>query len=153
MKLLNQLGILLPQACKYVSKHESIILESGHPLSPDQMIDAHTIGIKNIEAIRVMKVGRIPLPFDSMLQTAAKFTNLISPGTIGIAFRYGIYIQENYWNNRRLTVHELTHTLQYERLGGIRPFLKQYLDECLTVGYHSSPLELEAREMERVVCG
>jgi hypothetical protein len=36
------------------------------------------------------------------------------------------------------------HTAQYERLGGIEPFLRQYLRECLTIGYPEAPLEQEA---------
>ena len=40
--------------------------------------------------------------------------------------------------------HELAHTEQYERLGGIEPFLRQYLSECLTIGYPAAPMEQEA---------
>ncbi|HRJ72181.1 MAG TPA: hypothetical protein PLS03_08140 [Terrimicrobiaceae bacterium] len=43
-----------------------------------------------------------------------------------------------------MIAHECVHTAQYERLGGFRPFLRQYLEECLAVGYDESPLELEA---------
>jgi hypothetical protein len=40
--------------------------------------------------------------------------------------------------------------LQYERLGGIRPFLKLYLYECLvTPGYPFGPLEQEAIQIEK----
>ena len=41
-------------------------------------------------------------------------------------------------------MHELAHVTQYDRLGGILPFLRKYLFECLTMGYESAPLELEA---------
>lgn len=36
------------------------------------------------------------------------------------------------------------HTMQYERMGGFAPFLRQYLGECPDVGYLNSPLEREA---------
>jgi len=48
-----------------------------------------------------------------------------------------------------LVVHELAHTWQYERLGGLRPFLKQYLYECLVApGYPFGHLEQEAKSIE-----
>jgi hypothetical protein len=51
-----------------------------------------------------------------------------------------------------LIAHELVHAAQYERLGGILPFLRQYLVECLTIGYANAPMELEAAEMAARVC-
>ena len=52
-----------------------------------------------------------------------------------------------------LIVHELAHSAQYERLGGILPFLRRYLFECLTVGYAAAPLEVEAIAVTARVCG
>jgi len=52
----------------------------------------------------------------------------------------------------RLVFHELVHTLQYERFGGFPQFLKQYLHECITVGYPEAPLEQEARRIEDKMC-
>ena len=43
--------------------------------------------------------------------------------------------------------HELVHVMQYERLGGVRPFLRAYVYECLRFGYAAAPLELEAVEV------
>ena len=40
-----------------------------------------------------------------------------------------------------MVVHELGHTAQYERLGGFEPFLRQYLSQCLTIGYPEAPME------------
>ncbi|MEP6956338.1 MAG: hypothetical protein ABI883_05885, partial [Chthoniobacterales bacterium] len=57
---------------------------------------------------------------------------------------YGIYLRADHSGNRALLMHELVHTVQYERLGGVRPFLAQYLRECLTVGYPLGDLETEA---------
>jgi hypothetical protein len=70
---------------------------------------------------------------------------------IGIALGYGIFIQSQYANDRRLLLHELVHTLQYERVGGIRPFLAQYLEECLTAGYAFASLEDEARRRSEAI--
>jgi hypothetical protein len=79
-----------------------------------------------------------------MLRAAAQATQLISPGTGGLTLRYGIFIRDDCWGDRRLVFHELVHTLQYERLGGFEPFLRQYLHECLTIGYPAAPMEQEA---------
>jgi len=68
-----------------------------------------------------------------------------------LTFRTGspaaIFVRSDCWCERRLIAHELVHTVQYERLGGIRPFLRQYLTECLTVGYPAAPMEQEAIAM------
>jgi hypothetical protein len=69
---------------------------------------------------------------DGLVGDAAEKTGLISPMTIGLTLRYGIFIRSEFWGERRLVVHELVHTAQYERLGGFRPFLEQYLRECIT---------------------
>ena len=50
-------------------------------------------------------------------------------------------------------MHELVHTSQYERLGGFEAFLKQYLYECITIGYPAAPLEQEAILMAEELCG
>jgi hypothetical protein len=58
-------------------------------------------------------------------------------------------VRSDFRGDRRLVIHELAHTRQYERLGGIRPFLREYLYECLvTPGYPFGPLEQEAIEVE-----
>ena len=41
----------------------------------------------------------------------------------------------------------------YERFGGFRPFLDQYLHECITIGYPGAPLEQEAKRVEKDLCG
>ena len=52
-----------------------------------------------------------------------------------------------------MVVHELVHTLQYERFGGFRPFLEEYLFECITPpGYPFGPLEQEAKRIEHEMC-
>lgn len=98
-------------------------------------------------------VEEIPLPRHPELRMAAEMTGLISPMTIGLTLRYGIFIRADCWGERRLVVHELVHTLQYERLGGFMPFLQQYLHECITIGYPAAPMEEEAKRVEREMCG
>ena len=68
-----------------------------------------------------------------------------------MAVRYGIFIREDHWGERRLLAHELVHVAQYERLGGFRGFLKQYLEEHTNPGYPLGDLEREAKEVESLV--
>jgi hypothetical protein len=49
-------------------------------------------------------------------------------------------------------VHELGHTLQYERLGGFEAFLRQYLFECITIGYPAAPMEQEVVHRTAEIC-
>jgi hypothetical protein len=46
----------------------------------------------------------------------------------------------------------LVHVRQYEQLGGFAPFLRQYLWECVTVGYLHAPMEREAQLMAEEIC-
>lgn len=148
----QQFEKLLPLACEWVEQQEKVIIDFGVELDDDQKIDAYLIGVTHIEKVRLLKVESIPAPINPELIKAAQLAGLVTESSIGITFRYGIYIQEKFWNQRRLIVHELTHTMQYERLGGIQSFLKQYLEECITVGYPLGELEQEARKMERIIC-
>ncbi len=94
----------------------------------------------------------IPTPSHPALVTAGESTSLISPCTIGLTLRYGIFIRDDHWDSQRLIDHDLAHTMQYERLGSIEEFLRQYLHECITIGYPTAPMEQEAKRIEREVC-
>jgi len=139
-------------ACEWAKEQEKIILKNGIPLNDDQQIDAYLIGVKEPSKVRLLSIKEIPLPNLLELKSAVNEIGLIKKSTIGITFKHGIYIKSEYWNNRRLIVHELTHTMQYERLGGFEQFLSQYLDECIRIGYPFGPLEQEAIEMEKRIC-
>jgi len=143
---------LLPLACARAEEQERIILRDGVALTTGQVADARRIGVGQPERVRVRVVEEIPLPTHPGLRKAAEMTGLISPLMIGLTFRYGIFIQAESWGERRLVVHELVHTAQYEPLGGFRAFLEQYLHECITIGYPEAPLEQEARRIERKLC-
>lgn len=135
---------LLPLAIQWAEEQEKIILEQGVALPPPALVDAKIIGVLNPEKVRLLCVPEIPIPDHPVLKQAALATGLISSSTIGLTLRYGIFIHEDHWLSRGITVHELAHTAQYERLGGVGPFLKQYLYECITIGYPEAPMEQEA---------
>lgn len=148
----GQFEILLPLACAWAEQQEAIILRDGVPLSPGGINDAERIGVVHPARVRLLSVPGVPLPEHPALRAAAEATGLISPLTVGLTVRYGIFIREDCRDQRRLVVHELVHTAQYERLGGIQPFLRQYLRECLTVGYPAAPLEQEAERTTARLC-
>jgi hypothetical protein len=148
----EQFKALLPVACQWAEEQESIILRYGAPLSPAQIAYAVKIGVAHPEKVRLLKVTRIPLPDRRDLCTAADASQLFSPLTGGLTFRYGIFIQADSWTDRQLLFHELCHTAQYERLGGLQQFLKQYLHECITIGYPAAPMEQEAVATTEKLC-
>ncbi len=79
-----------------------------------------------------------------MLKTACASANFFPADPRGLTVRYGIFLRSDCWRDRTIIAHELVHTAQYERLGGILPFLSKYLLECATLGYSQAPMEQEA---------
>ncbi len=145
MNLLQMMEELLPQICDWAQNEEENILKNGVALSADEMVTASEIGVRHPKRVRLLRVSQVPMPQDAVLRAAAAQAGLVSEQTAGMALRYGIFIRDDVWPNRsHIVAHELAHTAQYERLGGFAPFLKQYLSECLTVGYSQAPLEQEA---------
>jgi hypothetical protein len=140
----EQFEILIPLACEWLEHQERIILRDGVPLTSAQITDAVKIGVTHPEKVRLLRVDQIPMPEEPVLRAIVDSTRLISPNTIGLSLRYGIFIRTDFWGDRNLVFHELVHTLQYERLGGVHQFLKQYLHECITIGYPAAPMEQEA---------
>lgn len=128
-------------------------MQSGVALTDEQIDDARRVGITKPERVRLLRVPKIPTPSHPELAAAAEATSLISPLTFGLTLRYGILIRQDDWGHRRLVVHELAHTMQYERLGSIEAFLRQYLYERLTLGYRTAPMEQEAKRIEHEMCG
>lgn len=142
--LIAHFEMLLPLAAKWAAAVEQRILREGVPLSEPEMADARAIGVCAPERVRLLALAQVPAPRNLTLRTAAAAIQFLTPETRGLALRYGIFVRSDCWGERWLVAHELAHTAQYERLGGIRPFLKQYLHECLTIGYPAAPLEQEA---------
>lgn len=77
-------------------------------------------------------------------------TGLLGPATAGTTFGYGVYVCQGQ-STIRLLSHEFRHVYQYEQAGSVAAFLQRYLEEIITVGYESSPLEQDARDHEVTV--
>jgi hypothetical protein len=150
--VLSQFETLLPLAVTWATEQEKKIVCEGVRLSEKEMGDARAIGVQNPNHIRLLQVETIPRPSQPQLRAACDAIDFLTPATRGLTLGHGIFIRSNCWGDRLLVVHELAHVAQYERLGGIVPFLCLYLYECLTVGYSASPLELEAIAVAARVC-
>ena len=149
----EQFENVLPLVVEWAEAKEKVILEHSTDLSPPYMEEAKSVGVKYPERVRIYEVPQIPIPKHPILRAAIEATQLISQTTIGISLRYGIFIHNNFSKDRYTIVHELVHTMQCEKLGGLDPFLRKYLWECIEIGYPESPLEQEAVRIASEVCG
>lgn len=140
----DQFEEILNLAVAWAEVQERRILEAGVPLTSEQASDARIIGVKHPERVRLLPVVAISRPGHPVLRAAAEVAQVINPFTRGLTLRYGIYLRDDESDDRFLVAHELAHTAQYERMGGIEPFLRQYLHECFTIGYYASPMGQEA---------
>lgn len=145
-------SLILPAAVAWVRKQERQILAAGVSLNAQQLIDARAAGVAQPERIRLLRVPTIPPQRRRGLRSIALKLGVLSPHTAGLTACYGIFIRNDFWGHRALLVHEFAHIAQYERLGGIRPFLRDYLLECLIDGYPLGPLEREAAAAARLIC-
>jgi hypothetical protein len=131
-------------ASKWVEHHEQKILRNGVPLSAEELEDALEMGVAHPEKIRLMKVDGIPVLNGGLIRFLSHFIPRISPHTVGLSLRYGIYIHSRYWRNRLMVAHECVHTAQYERYGSPAKFLRAYFTQCIVSGYPDAELEKEA---------
>lgn len=142
--IIAQFEKLLPLASKWAEALETRILREGVALSEEELADARALGVRQPDRVRLLCLANVPRPDNLALRTAAEAVQFLTPATRGLALRYGIFVRADCWRDRGLIAHELAHTEQYERLGGIESFLRQYLRECLTIGYPTAPMEQEA---------
>ncbi|NNE92063.1 MAG: hypothetical protein HKN23_10485 [Verrucomicrobiales bacterium] len=140
--------LALPIADRWVRRQERLILAEGRDLDAWEKEQATEIGIEDREKVRVLIVPEVPTPGSFVLRKLARFFRLsIESPPCGMALGHGIFVESSHATNPSLIVHELAHVAQYERLGGTREFLREYLNQCLSEGYWDAFLEREAREV------
>ena len=142
--MLAEIESLLPAAAEWAEEQQQRIMRDGVPLSIRELADALRVGVQDPERVRLLQVEAIPAPSHPALKAIYQVANFGPAKPRGLTVYYGVFVRSDCWRNRPLIVHELVHTAQYERLGGIEPFLRQYLIECATDGYNKSALESEA---------
>jgi hypothetical protein len=132
-----------PATARWAQDQERRILAEGVPLSAEALEFARRLEIVEPEGIRVLEVNRVPTPVPHPVVRLAEKWGLPVVNPAGMTLGRGIYVLQGYqW----VIPHELVHVEQYQRLGGIEPFMRVYLKECLLHGYFAAPLEVEARE-------
>jgi hypothetical protein len=147
--LMDRMPNLLPLAVAWTRSMENSSMKQGKPLAEWQIADARDVGVRRPQNVRLVFVDSMPVPVDPVLAVAAVESGLLSSNTQGLTFGYAVYILRTRIGERRLLRHELWHVAQYERCGGIEPFLLEYLTQVLTIGYRDAPLEQDARSFER----
>ena len=149
---LSQLEELLPLAAQWAAEQQQRVLCQGVPLTQEELADAKTIGVQNPERVRLLRIDAIPVPAHPMLREASASISFLTAAPRGLALGLGIFVRSDYWRDRSLIAHELVHTAQYQRLGGVIPFLQSYIFQCATVGYSNAPLEVEAINTAARIC-
>jgi len=84
--------VLLPFACAWAKRHESIILRTGVPLSAAQAQMAKKLGVLYPDRVRLRATPQIP-PSNWLLRRVGEKLGFISSQTIGMTLRYGIFIR------------------------------------------------------------
>jgi hypothetical protein len=136
----------LPLGTRWVRKQEAAILREGRPLREWERLWARNVGVRRPEEVRILPVPRVPTPGQTLMGFLNRLFGVLSEGPTGMAVNYGIYLEASQATNPSLLVHELAHVAQFERLGGVEEFLREYLTQCVRDGYWDSDLEQEARE-------
>ncbi|GAA5482862.1 hypothetical protein [Haloferula sargassicola] len=134
---------LAPVAALWSRRRQARILHRGIPLPAEALAFARILGIERPEDIRVEVADEVPLPIPRSMARAARAAGFPVMAAGGMCLGRGICALSL---DPRLLRHELVHTLQYQRLGGHRAFMRRYLEECLVFGYAAAPMEIEARE-------
>ncbi len=135
-----------PVVADLLARTEAEVLAAGRPLSDAERDIARSLGVAAPEKVRVEVRQHFPMPEDPLLINVARELGLIF-GTDEEAGRtqgYAILVKPGFAESRRVISHELVHVAQYERLGGVTPYARQYLIEMLALGYGRAPLEQEA---------
>ena len=118
---------------------------TGRPLDEVEHRTAIRLGVQDPSAVRVVVTPHLPLPGPHWLHQIASRLGFPATECVGLCLGHTVFLHPS-WSRPAVLAHELVHTAQCERLGGLRPFLHHYLAECLAHGYEASPMEQEARE-------
>ena len=135
---------LCPAVC-WVTEQERRILSKGRSLSTEEIEVARLLGVKHLDRVRVETVPGVPMPSGFLDRVRRLIGFPAAP--ISLAAGHGIFLSDEVTENRFVLAHELVHVAQFERFGGIRGFLREYLSECLNLGYTNVSFETEANRI------
>ena len=144
--------MVLPIVHAWAEMQESLALKNGVRLTEPQLNDARRAGVTFPEKIRVMRVHQLPQPDHEDLVFMARQVGLFSERATGLCLGYAIWILDAAWDNRLAWVHECVHVSQHEKLNGLRPFLNEYLRECIDPGFPFGRMEQQSLIISRDIC-
>ena len=136
-------------AADWASAQSKGALARGTALTPAQATVARNVGVANPEKVRILVVDSLPAPTDPVLTAAAGSIGLMPQAADGMTLGYAVLIKRGAEDDERLLRHELRHVAQYERAGGIGPFLAAHIPDLMRHGYRDSPYERDARAHEK----
>jgi hypothetical protein len=136
---------VIPAVAHWARRTARRAASGGRPLTAVEWLAARRLGVHNPSAVRIVVTPDLPLPGPRWLHRLASRLGFPATECIGLCLGHTIFLHPSS-NQPDVLAHELVHTAQCERLGGLRPFLHSYLAECLTHGYAAAPMECEARE-------
>jgi hypothetical protein len=141
---------LMPGAVAYIEDTEREIRRRGRPLKADELRLARRLGVAHPEKVRVLVTDVFIEPRDKAFLALARRLGVADDAEeAGRAAGHGLQIKPQFAGSRRLMAHELTHVVQFERLG-MTGMLRQNFVELMLVGYARAPIEAEARDAERL---
>ena len=142
------LSQFMPGALAWTLNINANVMAKGKPLSLCQAADAVEVGVKNPEAVRILRVPSLPEPDNPQLRLVAKEVGLDLPRSLGLALGYAVLICHSALGDRRVLRHELRHVAQFETAGSLSRFLEEYLAQMVQHGYRDAPFEVDARRYE-----
>lgn len=136
---------LAPLAALWAAGAGRLAGRVGRVLTPEEQELAVRMGVAEPGRVRVVVAAEMPWPGPRWLHRLASRLGFPATESVGLCLGHAIFLHPAWAEQNDVLAHELVHTAQYERLGGVRPFLRRYLAECLAFGYVAAPLEREAR--------
>ena len=142
-QLLSIFGATL--ATPWVAWQEARLLRKGSPLPEKLLTWARKQNIASPSKVRTLHAPVFPLPAPMFLRRWVDALGFPCLHLAGLSLRNGIYLAPDLADEEAVIQHELIHTRQYQEARSIFTFLRRYLFQCLTDGYHNCLMEREAR--------
>lgn len=137
---------VIERTVAWAEEFSEMVLKDGRKLTNEEMQLAESEGVLHPECIRVMYFNDIKIPEESTC-CARDFAELGGKTIAALSLGYGIALRRDISWNRDLLSHEFRHTVQFERLGGLRQFIGMYMLNLEKYGYKGSPMETGAGDV------
>jgi hypothetical protein len=139
---------MIPHVVRWAETLAERTLAEGQPLSAEWAAVAREVGVRDPSRVRVRVVDAIVLPEGFAITAAAGRAGIIPERAGAMTLGHAILVVRGQERERSLLRHELRHVAQYERAGGIAPFLAIHLPDLARYGYEDAPFERDARAHE-----